>query len=124
MTDLLDLLREQEHAADPRSEWVHSVMPNMGYACGGDMIDGLPTGDVDGNGEPVFGPPGRWVLGGWGKDTWPQLTCPDCRVDGRRGLARRAHLQQAPVGHVCPPVDETDDRRCTYWQALPEDGAA
>lgn len=109
MTDLLDLLQEQEDAADPRSEWVHSVMPNMGYACGGDMVDGLPDG----------GPRGRWVLGGWGRE-WPNVTCPDCRSDGRRALAKRAHLQQAPIGHVCPDLDQADDESCRFWQQIPE----
>ena len=55
MSDLLDLLREQEHETDPRREWVHSTLPNMGYACGGNLVDGLPDG----------GPRGKWILGGW-----------------------------------------------------------
>lgn len=101
--DLLDLIREQEHAVDPRREWVHLVMPNMDYACGGNLVDGLPDG----------GPPGKWRLGGPGTDAgWAEITCPDCRAPGRRALARAIHRQQKPESHVCS--DECP------WTTVPE----
>lgn len=84
MTDLLDLLDEEEQAADPRAHHVHSLLPAMGYVCGG-----TPLGLADG------GPPGHLHVGGWGTaEQWSLITCPDCRAVGRRAAARRAHLQQ------------------------------
>jgi hypothetical protein len=141
MMDLLDMLgvdesqvatRQRDHAADaakaaraakdaadPRSAWVHSTLPNMGYACGGNIVNGLPDG----------GPRGRNILGGWSVDRWDQITCPDCRADGLQMLAHRAHLIQSQPGHLCPalegiPAEALTDHmhdlyRCAYWQTLP-----
>lgn len=106
MTDLLDLLAEQERAADPRAELVHYCLPSMGYVCGGTIL-GLADG----------GPGGHQSLGGYGHpETWAAITCPDCRAPGRREVGRIQHHQQMPVGHVCSP----DDDRCR-WLTIPEE---
>ena len=97
--DLLDLLTEAEHAADPRSKWVHVCLPSMGYVCGGSIV-GLPDG----------GPGGHMTLGANERD-WPRVTCPHCRAPGRREISRIVHRQQKPVEHVC-------DDDC-YWTKIP-----
>lgn len=108
--DLLDLLHEQEAAADPRAGWVHVLMPNMAYACGGG-----PLGLADG------GPRGLFRVG-TNASEWPQVTCPECRAGGLREVLERTHRQQVEPDHVCPPPEEIyPAHRCWHWQSIPED---
>lgn len=89
--DLLDLLIDQEHAVDPRIDWVHVCLPSMGYVCGGNIL-GLADG----------GPGGHMTLGA-NENDWPTVTCPDCRAPGRRAISRICHRQQRPIEHECTP---------------------
>jgi hypothetical protein len=92
--DLLDLIRESEHAADERAEWTHVLMPNMAYAC-----DGGPLGMTDG------GPAGRFTVGIPAR--LDDITCPDCASVPKLELRRRMHAQQYGPEHTCPTCPPT-----------------
>lgn len=75
-TDLLALLSPAD--VDER---VHVVMPCMGYACGGSLLDG---------GNFVIGP----------LPYWDRVTCPDCRAIGVDDLVAECRRQQSDQAGV------------------------
>jgi hypothetical protein len=60
---------------------VHVLMPNMAYACGGNILTKRGTSRC-----------GPW--------SWDEITCPDCRALGREPLLREVARQQ---GHEYQP---------------------
>ena len=59
------------------SDLIHVVMPSMGYACGGTMLE-------DGGGF-IIGP----------LPFWDRVTCPDCLAPGIDALVEECRRQQS-----------------------------
>jgi len=75
--DMLALLADIEA---PAGDTFHVLMPNMGFACGRDVLA-----------EPKR--LHRMVIGGWGKG-WSKVNCPECRAFGPEALAEQSRKMQ------------------------------
>lgn len=67
---------------------VHVLLPNMSYACGGNILTKAGTSRC-----------GAWK--------WDEITCPDCRAHGQEPLQREVYRQQGLEwpGDVLPAPD-------------------
>lgn len=61
----------------------HVLMPNMAYACGGNILTKK----------------GRFRVGANG-DNWLSITCPDCLAFGQESITRESRRQQGSQADV------------------------
>lgn len=76
--DMLSLLADIEA---PPGDVFHVLQPNMGFACGKDVLA-----------QPKR--LHRMVIGGLSDTGWAKVNCPDCRAFGREALLGQSRRMQ------------------------------